>query len=63
MDYMGNAAWWDERFTNRPLHIMEHERRLEEDLSFFKSRKTILDVACGDGRNAIYLYKVMIYLF
>ena len=38
MNYMGNAVWWDERFKNRPLHIMEHERRLEEDLSFFQSK-------------------------
>ena len=58
MNYMGNAVWWDERFKNRPLHIMEHERCLEEDLSFFKSRKTILDVASGDGRNAIYLARL-----
>ena len=58
MNYMGNATWWDERFKNRPLHIMEHERRLEEDLSFFQSKKTILDVASGDGRNAIYLARL-----
>ena len=58
MNYMGNAAWWDERFKNRPLRIMEHERRLGEDLSFFKSKKTILDAASGDGRNAIYLARL-----
>ena len=58
INYMGNAVWWDERFRNRPLHIMEHERRLEEDLPYFKFKKTILDAACGDGRNAVFLARL-----
>ena len=37
---------------------MKHEKTLEEDLHFFQGRKTILDIASGDGRNAIYLAKL-----
>lgn len=37
---------------------MKHEKTLEEDLQFFQGRKTILDIASGDGRNAIYLAKL-----
>lgn len=58
MNYMGDATWWNERFKSRELNIMEHERCLEEDLLYFQSKKTVLDVASGDGRNAIYLAKL-----
>ena len=56
MNYMGNANWWNNRFQNR--NLMKHEKTLEEDLQFFQGRKTILDIASGDGRNAIYLTKL-----
>lgn len=57
MNYMGNSAWWNERFKSRTLNIMEHDRRLEEDIVLFQSKRTILDIASGDGRNAVYLAK------
>lgn len=58
MNYMGNADWWNNRFQNRSLNLMKHEKTLEDDLQFFQGRKTILDIASGDGRNAIYLAKL-----
>lgn len=58
MNYMGNANWWNNRFQSRSLNLMKHEKTLEEDLQFFQGRKTILDIASGDGRNAIYLAKL-----
>lgn len=58
MNYMGNAGWWNDRFKSRELNIMTHERRLEEDILLFQSKKTILDIASGDGRNAVYLAKL-----
>ena len=58
MNYMGNRCWWDERFKSRTQNLMKHERCLEEDLSFFESKKAILDVASGDGRNALYLTRL-----
>lgn len=58
MNYMGNANWWNNRFQSRSLNLMKHEKTLEEDLQFFQGRKIILDIASGDGRNAIYLAKL-----
>ena len=58
MQYMGDSDWWNARFKERKLHIMMHERRLEQDLVYFPVRGKILDLACGDGRNAIYLARL-----
>lgn len=55
MNYMGDSVWWNERFKNRKRSIMSHEKCLEEDICYFHPRGRILDIACGDGRNAIYL--------
>lgn len=63
MYYMGDSEWWDNRFKARGLKVMSHERILEEDLKYFPKEGKVLDIACGDGRNAIYLaeagYEVM----
>ena len=58
MKYMGDSHWWDERFKLRELSIMKHEKCLEDDIRYFPSEGKILDVACGDGRNSIYLSKL-----
>ena len=54
---MGNATWWDERFKSRKNELMPPEIKLKLDLEYFTKSRKILDLACGDGRNAIYLAK------
>ena len=54
MEYMGNSTWWNQRFAGRDLALMPHEQCLENDLHYFTDKNKILDLACGDGRNAIY---------
>lgn len=55
---MGNATWWEERFRSRENSLMPPEAKLELDLKYFAESDKILDLACGDGRNAIYLTKI-----
>ena len=58
MKYMGDSNWWNARFKNRELNVMAHEKCLEDDILYFPKKGQILDIASGDGRNAIYLAKL-----
>ena len=58
MEYMGDATWWDEWFRSRENALMLPEEKLKLDLKYFAESNKILDLACGDGRNAIYLAKI-----
>lgn len=58
MQYMGNCQWWNDKFKARELKLMRHEKCLEEDIKYFPKKGKILDIACGDGRNSIYLAKL-----
>lgn len=55
---MGDSSWWDKRFKSRALQLMHHEMQMEEDLDYFLPKVKVLDVACGDGRNTIYLARL-----
>lgn len=57
MIYMGDASWWDNRFDARGAKLMMHDSKLEEDMKYFPEKGKVLDVACGDGRNSIFLSK------
>lgn len=55
MTYMGDADWWNKRFNDRSSELMKPDAKLQEDLAFFPREGKVLDVACGDGRNSIFL--------
>lgn len=55
---MGDSDWWNARFKDRELNVMIHEKCLEDDIRYFPKKGKILDIACGDGRNAIYLARL-----
>ncbi|MBQ3420202.1 MAG: methyltransferase domain-containing protein [Romboutsia sp.] len=55
MNYMGDILWWNNRFKNRELRLMNPEEALIEDINLFPKGGKVLELACGDGRNAIFL--------
>ncbi|WP_411168507.1 class I SAM-dependent methyltransferase [Clostridium sp. MB05] len=56
MRYMGNKEFWDDKFANRSDNPLNPEQSLVENIIYFK-RGSALDIACGDGRNALFLLK------
>ncbi|MDK2584575.1 class I SAM-dependent methyltransferase [Romboutsia sedimentorum] len=54
MEYMGNKAFWDDKFINRKDSPLSAEKSIVENIMYFKEG-SILDVACGDGRNTLFL--------
>lgn len=54
MDYMGDKNYWDEKFSNRSDKLLNPEESLVQSIKYFKEG-TVLDIACGDGRNTIFL--------
>ena len=54
MEYMGNKEYWNEKFHNRSDNPLNPESSLVENIIYFK-KGTVLDIACGDGRNALFL--------
>ncbi len=54
MQFMGDVAWWDERFASREDRPLPPDAALIRDMACLKTGSA-LDIACGDGRNALYL--------
>ncbi|HAK43460.1 MAG TPA: SAM-dependent methyltransferase [Clostridium sp.] len=54
MEYMGNLEYWDEKFKNRSNKPLNPEKSLVENIKYFKNG-SVLDIACGDGRNTLFL--------
>lgn len=56
MEYMGNKEFWDDKFAGRSNNPLSAEKSLVENVTYLK-KGTVLDIACGDGRNALFLLK------
>lgn len=54
MDYIGDVEYWDEKFVSGGNRLLDPEKSLVDNIGYFK-KGTLLDVACGDGRNSIFL--------
>lgn len=53
MEYMGNKKYWDEKFANRGDKPLSAEKSVVENIRYFRNG-SVLDIACGDGRNALF---------
>ena len=53
---MGNESYWDEKVENRGGNPLKPEEALVKSIRYLKSG-TVLDLACGDGRNSLFLLK------
>lgn len=54
MEYMGNKEYWNEKFSSRGDNPLNPEKLLVENINYLK-KGSVLDVACGDGRNTLFL--------
>jgi 2-polyprenyl-3-methyl-5-hydroxy-6-metoxy-1,4-benzoquinol methylase len=54
MEYMGNEQFWDDKFAVRSDNLLNPEKSLIENIGYLK-KGSALDIACGDGRNTLYL--------
>ncbi|MDR9854334.1 class I SAM-dependent methyltransferase [Paenibacillus sp. VCA1] len=54
MEYMGNQKYWDDKFAKRGDRRLHPEKSLVDHLPYFK-KGSVLDLACGDGRNTLFL--------
>ena len=54
-NYMGDKDWWNNQFVGREKTLLNPEAKLVEgEYSFIKG--SVLDIACGEGRNACSTY-------
>ncbi len=54
MTYMGNHAFWEKKFQSRENTLLEAEQSIQKFSQLLKTG-SVLDLACGDGRNSLYL--------
>ena len=53
---MGNERYWNEKFKNRGEQILPPDKMLIEHINYLRNG-SVIDIACGDGRNTFYLLK------
>lgn len=56
--YMGDASFWNHKFKQRSGAPLMPEAELVSDFPEGTTPKKILELACGDGRNLLYLAKM-----
>ncbi len=56
MKETADAQYWSEKFKNREAVLMAPEGFLCKHINYLKMG-SLLDIACGDGRNSVYLAK------
>lgn len=54
MEYMGDDNFWDEKFASRSDKPLSPEKSLVDNIEYLKDG-SVLDIACGDGRNSLFL--------
>lgn len=54
MTYMGENAYWEDKMNSRDNKPLDPEESIVKYSQLFK-QGSILDLACGDGRNSLYL--------
>lgn len=54
MEFIGNATFWDEKFDKRESSLLGPEGMVVKYSELLKPG-TVLDIACGDGRNTMFL--------
>lgn len=54
MEYMGNKEYWEDKFANRSDNLLSPEKSLIDNFTYLK-KGSVLDLACGDGRNTLFL--------
>ncbi|MBM7871571.1 2-polyprenyl-3-methyl-5-hydroxy-6-metoxy-1,4-benzoquinol methylase [Clostridium pascui] len=52
--FIGDKEYWEEKFACRGDKPLSPEKSLVENIKYFKDG-SVLDVACGDGRNGLFL--------
>lgn len=56
MEFIGNKEYWDNKFISRGDNLLDPEKSIVENIIYFK-KDSVIDVACGDGRNTLFLLK------
>lgn len=56
MEYMGDKEYWDNKFAIRSDNPLSPEKSIVDNVEYFK-KGSFLDIACGDGRNTLFLLK------
>ena len=53
---MNQSAYWENKWSRRPLEPANNFARRAYKLIQTKKLKTLLDLGCGDGRDAVYFF-------